>query len=134
MKKLFIALTITLSAMASDTIPTQFPLIENDIALEAIKEGEVVSQRLLCEDHSCVINGTVVTIKLPLGGCLDRLGPVTASATQLRGKILLNLTAINVANSDSFAAFCFKMPEDFVEITLIDKYGVVELNFLKPIQ
>lgn len=136
MKKLITIVTLLSSLLSANTLAgvSQFPLIENDIALETITEGEVVSTRPLCpEEGTCVVDGTIVTLKLPLGGCLDRLGPVTYTAEQEDGFIFLHLSAYNIANSDSFAAFCFKMPEAIVEIQLINMYGHVQLDFLRPV-
>lgn len=116
------------------TQPGQFPLIENDIALEVITEGEVTQTRPLCpEEGTCIVDGTIVTVKLPLGGCLDRLGPVTYTVEQEEGFIFLHLSAYNIANSDSFAAFCFKMPEATVDIQLINIYGQVQIDFQRPV-
>ncbi|MCR9203663.1 MAG: hypothetical protein NXH75_03735 [Halobacteriovoraceae bacterium] len=137
MKKLITTLTLLSALYSSATLANgqpQFPLIENDIALEVITEGEVTQTRALCpEEGTCIVDGTIVTVKLPLNGCLDRLGPVTYTVEQEDGFIFLHLSAYNIANSDSFAAFCFKMPEVTVDIQLINMYGPVQIDFQRPV-
>jgi|GEM_PF-5524263 len=113
--------------------PQQIPLEEGDMFLEAITTGQLVSQRLMCEDNSCIINGTIATVELPLGGCLDRLGHVTYTTHQVGNVIRLIISATNIANQGSLAALCFKMPSQLVEFTMIDTYGRVEVEFLRPI-
>lgn len=129
---LTLLLTIT-STLASGDRPGTIYLVENDIAIETIKHGEIIHQEMMCEDNTCFVNGTRVRLKLTLGGCLDRLGPVSYTASQKGGIIELNVSAYNIANSDSFAAFCFAMPEEVVEIDLIDMYGKIKLNMIRPI-
>jgi hypothetical protein len=134
MKTALLTLLLTMtSTFAAGDRPGVIRLIENDIAIEPITQAEVVHQEMMCEDNTCFVNGTRVHIKLTLGGCLDRLGPVSYTASQKGGHIKLNVSAYNIANSDSFAAFCFAMPEEVVEIDLINMYGKVDLTMIRPI-
>lgn len=131
MKALFVILTLVTSVYANQ-VGTR--LEEGDTYLNTISEVRHLSQRLMCPDNTCVINGTVVSVELPLGGCLDRLGPVTYTAEQVGNTIVINMTAIRIANKKSLAAFCVKEPTQIVEISLIDMYGHVELDLLQSVQ
>lgn len=134
MKKTLTILLLTLtSAFANNVRPSSIPLILNDVAIEVIDDGKLVHQEMICEDKTCLINGTRVHLKFRLSGCLDRLGPVSYTAHQKGGLIDLKVSAYNIVNSDSFAAFCFAMPEEIVTIDLFNYYGRVELSTMRTV-
>jgi hypothetical protein len=115
---LLIALVSSLSSVSANQRSTVV-LEESDVALESITNGLLLSQERMCKgETNCFIDGEVVLIELPLGGCLDRLGLVSA---------------INIASSDSYAAFCVAMPSQIIEITLPNYFGKVELKFQRPL-
>jgi hypothetical protein len=131
---LLIALVSSLSSVSANQRSTVV-LEESDVALESITNGLLLSQERMCKgETNCFIDGEVVLIELPLGGCLDRLGPVTYVAKQVsKGKVELFVSAINIASSDSYAAFCVAMPSQIIEITLPNYFGKVELKFQRPL-
>ena len=50
-------------------------------------------------------------LSVQLGGCLDRLGPVSSNQTQTKdGKIQLNISATAISNKASLSAFCIRAP------------------------
>ena len=57
-------------------------------------------------------------VELPLGGCLDRLGPVTYLRKNSQSKIRIILSAINIGNERSSAVRCIRMPTAIVSIPL----------------
>ena len=138
MKNLLLLITVLSTLNAASANQRSFiPLEESDVALEQITSGQVISQERLCpvEDGiNCFVDGEVVRVELPLGGCLDRLGPVSYVAKQKsQGVVELSIAATNISSSDSFAAFCIGMPSKIVQITLPNFYGKVELKFLRSI-
>jgi len=136
MKKIILSLTLLATIGTAFAAQTNIVrLEESDVALEPIKDGEIISQERMCQgETNCLIDGEVVRIELPLGGCLDRLGHVTYAAKQVStGNIELSIAATRIVSSDSFAALCQSMPRQTIEITLPQYYGKVSLKFLRPL-
>lgn len=128
MKALIVFLTLMTTTFANENATR---LEEGDTFLTTISETRNVSQRLMCPDYDCIVNGTIITVELPLGGCLDRLGPVTYTVEQRGNQLAVEMTAIRIVNKKSLAAFCVKEPTEFVEITLPNMYGFASVELLE---
>lgn len=136
MKKLFLATTLSLLNLTAYAAGgNSSPLTPSDVAVSYI-EGRVTDVHPLCPSEpdgsqACFVNGTVVTVVFGLNGCADRLGPVVWKADQLaNGKIHLTVSAINIHNEESNTLMCFVQPTEIVTISLINKFGTVEAEFL----
>ena len=116
MKTLIIVLTFLFvqSAMANSTV-----LKNGDKSLSQA-QAELVSANVICPQipgrGSCAAYGSVVTVKIKLNGCLDRLGGYFTNFEVIDGKGILSVAAINIFNKASMTARCVAMPFKIVKI------------------
>lgn len=101
------------------------------VGLSQLK-GEVVDVRALCPAGvTCIANGTVISLKFTLAGCFDTLGPVSYDVdASEEGKLKVYVSALNIHDKRSAAAFCYVAPTAHATITLISKYGTPDVRFL----
>lgn len=97
-----------------------------------VQNIEVVKVESLCpEGMVCVTDGTVVTLRLTLNGCLDTLGPVSYLSNEDNSNLNLFVSAVNIIDEDSARVMCIRMPTVTKKISLINQFGEVRLNVLK---
>lgn len=84
--------------------------------------GQIVDVAPICPARpgqmSCMAYGSVVTVRVALGGCLDSLGGHFHSFRVKNGKGILSFAAIQVANEASTRARCVSMPMAHVKLTV----------------
>lgn len=86
-----------------------------DLALRPVDSVQVLGAGLICPPNpngmSCMAVGSKVTLKVFVGGCMDRLGPV-ASHFEVRanGKVDLYVKVLTVQNEMSMRAMCLQVP------------------------
>ena len=104
---------ITTTALASNPVA----LDKGAYAVSFIESAKVVSAELFfpaCPPEAMCEPATKVTVKLPLNGCLDQLGPVSHELkyNENTAKYQLNIAAVNVHTKGSLVSYCVKMPEE----------------------
>lgn len=75
---------------------------------------------------TCMAYGSVITVKVTLNGCVDRLGGYFSQFETVNGKAVLKFGAVNIFNKTSMVARCVKIPTHFVKVS-IPYEGPVEL-------
>lgn len=94
-------------------------LEKGDMALSQAS-AKITSVREICPKIpgrvSCMAIGSVITVKVGLNGCLDRLGGYFSKFEMIDGKGVLYFGAINIFNKASMAAFCVKQPTQNVTV------------------
>jgi len=121
--------TITLkgSFRASDVslvaLDSQEPvaLVPGDLSVHGISSATVTSAAMICPPNpngfSCLAVGSRVELRVPLSGCVDRLGPVaTRFAPRADGKVDLFVSLLNVATEGSMRTRCFAAPTAAVSV------------------
>lgn len=116
MKTLFVLLTFlfvqTVSANAT-------ALKSGDLSLSQA-EAELISVKEICPKipgrGTCMAYGSVVTVKIKLNGCLDRLGGYFTNFEVVDGKGVLSIGAINIFNKASMTARCVARPTKTVKV------------------
>lgn len=110
-----IALFFVQQVSANDTTVLQ----KGDLNLSAAT-GEITSVREICPKIpgrvSCMAYGSVVTVKVTLQGCLDRMGGYFTKFEHIDGKGVLYFGAINIFNKASMTARCVRAPSETVSI------------------
>ena len=124
LKKIFITTAILFSTNALAEIQS---INEGSTGISSIR-GEVISVIPLCpENVTCITDGTVVTIRYHLNGCLDTFVDGGVAATEEGNKLHVYASGLNIHNKQSRVAFCAAMPTATKTYTFIMKFGAVEL-------
>lgn len=93
-------------------------------------DAKIVSVREICPPAPggirCMAVGSVVSVKVTLGGCLDRFGGYFSRFEQINGKGYLFFSAINIFNKGSTVARCVRIPTHNVTIH-VPYEGQIEL-------
>jgi hypothetical protein len=132
--KLFLLSAFIFTVVSAAAAPRFYELDEGDRFLSTISSVVSVEKGPLCPEGAlCLINGTQLNVELPLGGCLDRLGPVTYTLERKENKTIVNIMAIRIINEESNVAFCVREPSAFVGITLINTFGPIEVKMLNSL-
>lgn len=120
MKTLLLAVLLSLSTQAFSA--SSVKIQKGDMSLSNITTGKILNARLGMNEN-CPINAlcspiTVVTIEVPLNGCVDRLGPVASKVqyNEVSGKYDITLSAVNISTKMSMVARCIKMPTAFIKV------------------
>ncbi len=122
------ALLISLSASAEETV--SYNLLPTDTRLVPIA-GEVVSIEPLCPDGmTCIANGTVIHLRFRLNSCMSRMTPVSYGALEADGRLNVYVSALEILNRRARVALCSGPTIVRQEITLINRYGDVSVQFL----
>jgi hypothetical protein len=94
-------------------------LKRGDLSLSGAS-AKITSVKPLCPSVpgqvSCAAVGSMVKVKVSLGGCLDTLGGYFSSFKIVNGKGVLSFGAINIANEGSRVARCYTAPIAIVTI------------------
>jgi hypothetical protein len=105
------------------------PLDKKDLSLSQAK-GKISNVQEMCPHipgrMSCMAYGSTVTVKVTLGGCLDRLGGHFSKFEVIDGHGVLYFGAINIANTASRTARCVAAPFEIVKIG-VPYEGEIEL-------
>jgi hypothetical protein len=92
--------------------------------------AELISAEPICPQTaggvSCMANGTKVTIKVTLNGCVDNFGGHFTNFEILNGRGIIYVGAINISNHASLSTRCIKMPTRKISV-VIPFYGEVEV-------
>lgn len=105
------------------------PLNSGDLSLsQAHAEIEKIAK--ICpvteDGMSCMAYGSVVSVKITLNGCVDRLGGYFSRFEEVNGKGVLHFGAINIFNKQSMLARCVKIPTQTVTLS-VPFEGEIEL-------
>lgn len=109
------------------------------IAMSPIHAFEVAETRSLCpEGTTCVTDGTMISLRTTLSGCVDRLGPVAfavlSGAEGRSGKGLhLAVSGVELADRASLNTYCFAPNLQLTEIALPNEFvtkEAIELTIL----
>lgn len=109
-------------------------LVKGDLMLTAAT-AEIISVKEVCPrvpgQMSCMAIGSVITLKVSLDGCLDRLGGYSSKFEIVDGRVVLYFGGINISNKDSMKAFCLQAPTEIVKIytTFEGNIELVNLDF-----
>lgn len=134
MKKLFMTLPLLI---ASQTFAGTH-LREGDVQVDFISHGEITAIENVypdCPPNALCLPAGKITVRVPLNGCADTLGPVSydVSYNEASEKYDLRVAAINIANEMSMRIRCIKIPE--ADITVYTKPFLsaddIELRFMK---
>lgn len=116
MKTLIVLLTFLI---AQSVFANSTELKSGDLSLSQA-EAEMVSAKEICPKvpgrMSCMAYGSVVTVKIKLNGCLDRLGGYFTNFEVIDGKGILSVGSINVFNKASMTARCVARPFKTVKV------------------
>lgn len=96
-------------------------LVSGDLSVQRITSATVTSAAMICPPNpngfSCMAVGSRVELRVPLSGCVDRLGPVaTRFAPRADGKVDLFVSLLNVATDGSTRTRCFAAPTAAVSV------------------
>lgn len=105
------------------------PIEKKDISLSQAK-GKITNVSEICPRIpgrvSCMAVGSVVTVKVSLGGCLDRFGGYFSKFEEVNGRGVLYFGALNIFNEASRSARCVAAPFHTVKIN-VPYEGEIEL-------
>lgn len=83
--------------------------------------AKLISAESICP-HSgrmaCMANGTKLSVRVTLNGCLDNLGGYFTNFEIIDGRGILYFGAINLTNQASFTTRCIRMPTKKVTLVL----------------
>lgn len=111
MKTLLASAVLVLSTVAS---AASYQLPQKSTALTLLTQGDVSVQTPIphCPAGAMCEATSVLTIRFTLGGCMDKLGPVTINEVGYTadGKKKFVVTAYNVNNEASKVTKCIRAP------------------------
>jgi hypothetical protein len=119
MKAFIVLMTVLFVQSVSANGVTQ--LDKKDISISAAK-GQITDISEMCPHIpgrvSCMAVGSTVTVKVSLGGCLDRFGGYFAKFVEVDGRGVLYFGALNIFNEGSRTARCVSAPFKNVKINV----------------
>ena len=94
---------------------------KNHVGLSLITKGEVLSVDTYfgnCPSGAQCMPAALIKVRLTLHGCMDQLGPVSASVRSLRGtnEYMLDMTAVNIHNKKSMVVRCVRAKTKVVTV------------------
>lgn len=99
-------------------------LESGDLSLRPVDSAQVLSAGLICPSNPngmhCLAVGSTVTLKVYLGGCMDRLGPVASTfEVARRGKVDLYVKILTIQNEASRRVRCIQAPTANVTLSTL---------------
>lgn len=117
----FLLITVSIATASADQ--REMFIERNDVSLSLLTEGELLrvvsTVPRIFPPQPERTPMSHAEVKFTLNGCLDRLGPVTSFVhNNSDGSVEVLISAINIANKDSFRVRCTRLPTGKVKIFL----------------
>jgi|GEM_PF-2494587 len=110
------------------------PIKSGDIAITQASVG-IIDTKEICPAIPnmvhCLVFGSTVTLKIRLGGCMDRLGGYATHFEVVDGQGVLMVNAINIVNKASALTRCIQQPFETVDVYVPFSGEIIlkEMNF-----
>lgn len=124
-------LIVSLLSFTSAFAQNSTDIKNGDLSLSQAASVEIANITPICPADpnggpTCMAYGSVVTVKITLNGCVDRLGGYFSHFEMIEGRAVLSFGAVNIFNKTSMVARCVKIPTHYVKVN-IPYEGAVQL-------
>lgn len=129
-------LIVSLISFSSVFAQSSTDIKNGDLSLSQAASAVITNITPICPADpnggpTCMAYGSVVTVKVTLNGCVDRLGGYFSHFEMIEGRATLKFGAVNIFNKTSMVARCIKIPTHFVKVNIPyeGEVQLVELPF-----